>query len=128
MANVHALIIDDNSGNVEVLAEMLTLENVSYTQLQDPLKIDGVLDQLQQLDVVFLDLEMPGLNGYQVLERFQSDPLFDGIPIVAYTVHVSEVNVARDLGFHSFLGKPLDVDVFPNQLARILQGERIWVA
>ena len=44
-----------------------------------------------------------------------------------YTVHVSEIGVARDLGFHSFLGKPLDVDKFPEQLKRILNDEPVWV-
>jgi hypothetical protein len=45
---------------------------------------------------------------------------------VAYTVHVSEINTVYQMGFHSFLGKPLDSDLFPDQLARILRGERVW--
>jgi hypothetical protein len=43
-----------------------------------------------------------------------------------YSVHASEINRARDMGFHSCLGKPLNADDFPEQLARILRGERVW--
>ncbi len=49
------------------------------------------------------------------------------IPIVAYTVHISEINMARQVGFHSFLGKPLDMDSFPHHLSQILSGEGVWV-
>jgi CheY-like chemotaxis protein len=85
-----------------------------------------VLNELAAIDVVFLDLEMPGANGYQVLEKLRADPRFQSVPVVAYTVHVSEISVAHEQGFHSFLGKPLDADRFPDQLARILSGESVW--
>ena len=126
MTPPHALIIDDNRENVDVLAELLTLEGVTFTRVHNPTLVESVIDDIDSLDVIFLDLEMPKLDGYQLLEWFQSDARFDRIPVVAYTVHVSEISVARQLGFHSFLGKPLDADQFPQQLARILNGERVW--
>jgi DNA-binding NarL/FixJ family response regulator len=57
------------------------------------------------------------LKSYEYLGR---------VPVVAYTVHVSEINRAYQLGFHSFIGKPIDPDKFPDQLARILRGEPVW--
>lgn len=126
MSQPHALIVDDNANNLGVLAEMLSLEGVSYTKVLNPNLLEGVLDKLSQLDVIFLDLEMPDIDGYTILEFFKSDERFQHIPVVAYTVHVSEINTARRLGFHSFLGKPLDADRFPAQLAKILHGERVW--
>lgn len=126
MASIHALVLDDNPNNLGILAELLTLEGASVTTVQNPLKLGPALDSLEQLDVIFLDLEMPGMDGYEVLEQLKANPQWEGVPVVAYTVHISEINVARRLGFHSFLGKPLDADLFPEQLARILQGERVW--
>jgi CheY-like chemotaxis protein len=78
------------------------------------------------VDVVFLDLEMPDIDGYAVLEILKSDNRFDTVPIVAHTVHFGEINNAQHVGFHSFLGKPLNIDRFPDQLARILIGEHVW--
>ena len=69
---------------------------------------------------------MPRLDGYQVFDILKSYPHLKNVPVVAYSVHVSELNAARSRGFDSFLGKPLDVDQFPSQLTQILKGEGVW--
>jgi CheY-like chemotaxis protein len=122
----NALIIDDNPNNTTVLAEMLHLEGVTSIQVQHPEALEETLRHYGQVDVIFLDLEMPKQNGYDVMDMLQRDTQHQAVPIVAYTVHVSEINTARERGFHSFLAKPLDADAFPDQLARILRGERVW--
>ncbi len=126
MSNRHALIIDDNPNNLGILAELLTMEGVNSTQVQHIKHLSAALQDVAELDVIFLDLELPDATGYQLLETLKSDVRFQDVPIAAYTVHVSEVHVARNKGFHSFLGKPLDADRFPDQLARILRGEHVW--
>ncbi|GAB5492868.1 MAG: hypothetical protein Phog2KO_30830 [Phototrophicaceae bacterium] len=122
-----ALVIDDNANNVSVMVEMLTLENVEYVAIQNPRQINAVIAENANFDVVFLDLEMPHIDGYEMLKMFQSDARFENVPIVVYTVHVSEIGVARELGFHSFIGKPLDLDKFPIYLESILNDEPVWV-
>jgi CheY-like chemotaxis protein len=122
----HALIIDDNAKNGDVLARLLAAESVTNTQLTDPTTLETIIPTLRQLDVVFLDLEMPQVNGYDVLNWLKSDTRFQHVPVVAYTVHVSEINVAHEQGFDGFLGKPLRFERFPGQLQRILNGEQVW--
>lgn len=122
----HALIIDDNKENIGVLAELLALENVTHTRVQDPTKLPLILDELPQIDLIFLDLEMPEIDGYTILKSLQEERRFDDVPVIAYTVHVSHIHQARAHGFHSFLGKPLDADRFPQQLAQILSGKSVW--
>jgi two-component system, cell cycle response regulator DivK len=124
----HALIVDDNAKNVDVLARLLAMEGVTATRIGNPTHLPQTLTNISEVDVVFLDLEMPGQDGYQILEMLKADARFSTTPIVAYTVHVSEITVAHKLGFHSFLGKPLDSDKFPDQLAAILRGESVWSA
>jgi len=126
MGKVNALIIDDNLDNLGILDELLSLEGVSCTQVQDPRNLEDILQNATIFDVIFLDLELPGIDGYGILEALQEDNRTNQTPVVAYTVHVSEVNRARKLGFHSFLAKPLNADQFPQQLTRILSGERVW--
>lgn len=122
----HALIIDDDPSNIEVLAELLSIEGVAYTGILDPRVLDTDIPQLGQVDVVFLDLEMPKIDGYQVFEYLRTLAEMRNVPIVAYTVHVNEINTVRQMGFNGFLAKPLDDDQFPDQLARILRGESVW--
>lgn len=126
MSQPHAVIIDDNPKNISVLARLLSIQQVSCTQIPNPLQLESTLETVADIDVIFLDLEMPGQNGYSILDTLKADERFQSTPIVAYTVHISEINHAHQRGFHSFLGKPLDADRFPDQLARIMSGERVW--
>lgn len=126
MNQQHALVIDDNSKNVAILTRLLAEQGLSSTQITNPKTLDTVLDTLSQLDVVFCDLEMPGVSGFQVLQKLKADARFQHVPVVAYTVHISEIGVANQQGFDSFVGKPIDPDKFPGQLARILNGQPVW--
>jgi CheY-like chemotaxis protein len=126
MSEYRALIVDDNPNNLGVLVQLLTIEGIDATGLQDPARLSAVLKNASDFDVVFVDLEMPGVDGYSVLDHLRADKRFQETPIVAYTVHTSEINAARNRGFHSFLAKPLDAERFPDQLSRILRGEPVW--
>jgi CheY-like chemotaxis protein len=121
--NIHALIIDDNITGMKVLAGLLDNLHATYTYVQDPTKVTDIVDE--SFDVIFLDLEMPKLDGYKVLQLLRESAKVTA-PIVAYSVHTSEVSTVRDLGFDGFLGKPLDRTQFAGQLQRILAGEHVW--
>lgn len=121
-----ALIIDDNSKNVSILSHLLSGEGMNSIQVTNPAMLDAKIQSVTDIDVIFLDLELPGIDGYELLQKLRRDSRFQSVPIVAYTVHVSEIQVAHEQGFDGFLGKPLDADKFPNQLSRILNGEPVW--
>jgi two-component system cell cycle response regulator DivK len=78
------------------------------------------------VDVVFLDLEFPNSDGFQLIHELRAQPALANVPIIAYTVHTSEQNEAQAAGFDGFIGKPLNVNRFPDQLRRILNGESVW--
>jgi CheY-like chemotaxis protein len=124
MSSTRALVIDDNAQGIKVLAQMLAKQGVESVEVRDPTKLAALLPTLGACDVVFLDLEMPGLDGYAVKELLRSN--LGDVPIIAYTVHISEMHVVRQLGFNGFIGKPLDHTRFPDQLARILRRESVW--
>ena len=125
MTETHAVIIDDNEMGLKVLAQMLEMNGITYTAIQKPKTIPDTLKMLEKVDVIFLDLEMPELDGYQVL-RIIKEELAIQAPVVAYTVHISEVHEARELGFDGFIAKPLRIDRFARQLKDILQGVPVW--
>jgi CheY-like chemotaxis protein len=127
MSTKHALIIDDDANNLEVLSEILSMLGLDCIAVQDVAKLEDMVSELQQADVIFLDLEMPKIDGYEMLDILKNN-IGTTAPIVACTVHLNEINTARDLGFHSFIGKPIKADRFPDQLERILNNEPVWEA
>lgn len=123
---IRALIIEDDQTSINVLTRLLDQLSVESFVIHDNTQIKDHLSEVPIPDVVFLDLEMPAANGYTVLDLIHQDEYFDGVPIVAYTTHISHMNDARRAGFSGFLGKPLDSTLFPEQFARILNGEAVW--
>ena len=127
MPNAHALIIDDNAQNLEVLGRLLTANGVSYTAVQDTAGLEHVLASEQHIDAVFLDIEMPRRNGYEILGVLRQQYGAD-LRIVACTVHTNEISTARAIGFDGFIAKPLSPQSFATQLAQILDGTPVWDA
>ena len=124
MNQPHALVIDDNPQNRKILAQLLGKQGVNSTEVADPTQLQSILSATEQIDVVFLDLEMPGLDGFAVKTLLRAQ--LGKTPIIAYTVHVSEMNAVQESGFDGFIAKPISGARFPEQLARILRGESVW--
>jgi two-component system cell cycle response regulator DivK len=124
MTQVRALVIDDNLQNLRVLTQLLSKQGVECAEVTDPMILENTLPTLRDVDVVFLDLEMPGMDGYNAKEMVRT--YFGATPVIAYTVHANEINLTREKGFDGFLGKPLDSRRFPSQLERILRGDPVW--
>jgi two-component system, cell cycle response regulator DivK len=122
----HALIIEDNRMNIDVLVMLLNKERVTFTAVESPRHAVDILSAVSPVDIIFLDLEFPNDDGFSAIGMLQSQPELEGVPVVAYTVHTSEIDTVRRAGFHSFLGKPLSTQRFPDQLRRILGGVRVW--
>lgn len=127
MDNRHALIIDDDAYNVYIMERFLDRENIAYTAVTDTNLLENVLRELDRIDLVLLDLEMPKRDGYELVEVLKRY-LAAHVPIVACTVHTAEINRTKKLGFSGFIAKPLDMERFSDQISRILKGEPIWEA
>jgi CheY-like chemotaxis protein len=129
MANfdgAHVLIIEDDKVSVDVLADLLNQLGITYTVVYDGRNVLERIAQLERVDSIFLDLELPKADGYQVFEMLKSEPRLSETPVIAYSAHLSHMTDAREMGFHGFLGKPLDAHEFPSQLDRIFNKLPVW--
>jgi two-component system cell cycle response regulator DivK len=128
--DICVLIVEDNVRNYALLARLLSFMGVKRTEWrrsgwQVP---EFAQDAMPQVDLILLDIHLPDEDGYEVLTRLREDEHFQGTRIVAVTADITTVNLARaqSAGFDGFLAKPIDVDHFPDQIRRILQGESVW--
>lgn len=83
------------------------------------------------VDLILLDLMLPqGVSGFDVFDQIRSLPRYDSVPIVAVSAMDPAVAVpkAQSKGFSGFIAKPIDAELFPQQIASILAGERVWYA
>ncbi|MGH9275598.1 MAG: response regulator, partial [Acidimicrobiales bacterium] len=76
------------------------------------------------LDVVLLDIQLPDLDGVEVLRRLREHPDTATLPVVALTAFAMEGDEARYLaeGFDGYLTKPIDVRRFADQVREVLSG------
>jgi two-component system cell cycle response regulator DivK len=83
---------------------------------------------MPKVDLILMDLRLPHEDGYEALEQIRSDSELRDTLVVVVTAQASSVEMqkARQAGFDGFLSKPLDADVFPEQIRRILEGESVW--
>ncbi|MBN1313587.1 MAG: response regulator [Anaerolineae bacterium] len=123
----HALIVEDDPTSVDVLNNLLSKLEITSTVVDGHTDIIALLDAGLAPDVVFLDLEMPGNSGYEVFEMLKEHPNTQRVPVVAYTTHISHANQVKTVGFHGFLGKPINRHEFAGHLEHILNGEPVWV-
>lgn len=124
--DARVLVIEDDETSIFVLQNMLEQLGIELNVILHGTTMLEQIRQLPKVSVIFLDLEMPRLNGYEILAMLKSLPELEGVPVIAYTTHISHMSEARVAGFDCFLGKPLNRQRFPQQLARILQGEAVW--
>jgi len=79
-------------------------------------------------DVFLLDIQMKPYGGIELLAMLRGDPQFKKSKLVALTASVTneEVSLLKSGGFDGAIAKPLNIDVFPDLIARIINGEQIW--
>ena len=79
-------------------------------------------------DVFLLDIQMKPYDGVELLAMLRSDPQLKYSKVIALTASVTneEVSLLKSGGFDGAIAKPLNIEVFPDLIARIINGEQVW--
>ena len=110
----HVLVADDHTDSRESLAALLRLSGHSVHVARDGTEAIQIAEEFHP-DVIFLDINMPKVNGYEVCERLRAKDWAEHVPIYALTSYDSAEHVQRTkaAGFDAHLTKPLDPDALP---------------
>jgi two-component system cell cycle response regulator DivK len=130
LKDVCVLIVEDNVRNYALLARLLSFMGIRQAEWKRSgwQVLEFARDSMSRVDLILLDIHLPEEDGYEVLGRLREEERFRNTMIVAVTADVSSANLhrARAAGFDGFLAKPINVDYFPDQIQRILEGESVW--
>jgi signal transduction histidine kinase len=103
------LIVDDNPQNLHLLGKVLQ-EN-SY-EIEFATSGIAALDWLKvkQFDLILLDINMPGMDGFEVCRRIRSDKAFDFVPVVFLSAETERESILKgfELGAQDYVSKPFD--------------------
>jgi len=114
------LVVDDNRDAAETLAALLGIMGHAAPVAADGHQALRMIASLRP-QIVFLDIGMPGMSGYEVAEKVRADPQCEGVRLVALTGWGGEADRARSsaAGFDAHLTKPATVTAIEEVLARL---------
>ena len=131
---IHILLVEDNEGDIVLAKEALkeariknriTVVTDGEQALQYLFRENGYYNASHP-DLILLDVNLPKVNGMEVLERIKSDPALKIIPVVMLTTSTSEKDVMRAYQSYvnCYINKPIDLEEFIRVIKTI---ESFWL-
>ena len=122
-SGIRVLLVEDNEVNQQIAAELLESEGANVALASNGVEAVRVLtegDQPPPFDAVFMDLQMPEMDGFTATRLLRAQPHLRKLPIIAMTAHVMADEVQRcfEAGMNDHVGKPIDPEAFFATLAR----------
>ncbi|MDH4189364.1 MAG: ATP-binding protein [Betaproteobacteria bacterium] len=120
------LYIEDNPANSRLVeAGLSMLPNLRLDVASDP-KLGLELAAAYRPKLILLDINLPGIDGYEVLARLRADAATRHIPVVAITAHAmhADVEKGRAAGFTDYLTKPINMTALIGLVQSIINAER----
>lgn len=130
IGKLRVLVVEDDMSNRLVITRLLKLAGVNPANVHES---EGNPQPFfaanpDAVDLVFLDIQLPGKDGYAILREMRADPVTKDLVIIALTANVmrQDVEKAKSSGFDGFIGKPIDGRRFSEILGKIVSGESVW--
>jgi PAS domain S-box-containing protein len=124
--NANILIVDDQQANVLLLEEMLHDAGYkSTTSTTDPYQVSEMYRK-HRYDLILLDLHMPGLDGFQVMEKLKEIEPQGYLPILVITAQQDHKLRALASGAKDFISKPFDVVEVKTRIHNMLEVRLLY--
>jgi adenylate cyclase len=125
--NAKVLIVDDQEANVRLLERMLRNAGyVSVARTRDPHEV-GELHRTNRYDLIALDLEMPGMDGFQVMEGLKDIEEDGDLTVLVMTAHPGHKLRALEAGAKDFISKPFDAVEVLTRIRNMLEARLLRV-
>jgi CheY-like chemotaxis protein len=133
-ATSHFLLVEDNEGDIllttEALLESPLVGAVSVArngeEALDFLEKKGPFELAQTPDLILLDINLPRINGHEVLRRLKNTPALKSIPVIMLSTSSSDADIRLSYQNHvnCYITKPTDPGLFMEMISRL---EAFWL-
>ncbi len=116
------LLVDDDVRNIFALTSALEQKGMLVEIGRNGFEAISKLDEVESIDLVLMDVMMPGMDGLEATRRIRQDPRFQKLPIIAVTAKAMKDDQEQCLkaGTNDYLAKPIDLD-------RLFSLLRVWI-
>jgi two-component system cell cycle response regulator DivK len=125
MAELRILYIEDKADNRMLVRRVLLAEGITVIEAENAEQ--GIaLARMERPDLILMDINMPGKDGYTATADIRNMPELDHIPIIALTANVMKGDKERslDAGCDGYIPKPIDIDRFPSEVMHFIRKGR----
>jgi CheY-like chemotaxis protein len=108
--------------NIFALSKILREKGLSVVMAQDGHKALRQLEENKSIEIVLMDIMMPGMDGYETMREIRKRPGHAKLPIIAVTAKAmsGDRDKCLEAGANDYLAKPIDID-------KLLSMMRIWL-
>lgn len=124
--NASILIVDDQESNVALLEQLLSEAGYRcVNSTMNPQEV-GALHGKHRYDLILLDLQMPGMDGFQVMEGLQADVAEGYLPVIVLTAQPGHKLRALQAGARDFISKPFDLLEVKTRIRNMLEVRLLY--
>lgn len=120
------LYIEDNPANLKLVSKLFSKKpHITLLTAHTP-SLGLTLADINQLDLILLDIQMPEMDGYKVLDILRHNDKTSLIPVIGISASAmpSDFKKAKDAGFNQYISKPLDINNFYTVIDNILSDKK----
>ncbi|NJD35520.1 MAG: response regulator [Betaproteobacteria bacterium] len=117
------LYVEDNPANVTLMEELIRRFNNLRLVTAHTAEIGLALAEQERPDLIIMDINLPGIDGFEALAKLQANPKTASIPVMALTANAMPSAIERGLaaGFHSYHTKPIQIDALTRSISQALE-------
>lgn len=120
------LLVDDDNDDSDLISEVLKEidSGVNYTYAMEGAEAFQILEKDYVPSIIFLDINMPGMNGWQCLVKLKSNEKYSAIPVIMYSTssYKHEIEKAFELGALAFFTKPNHYSLLKKNMKMVLDA------
>lgn len=121
---LRALVADDSKATRRIFRSVFESMGIGITEAADGAEALRILeDEIHEFDLIFTDINMPGMDGFELCHRLQNSEWYDGTPLIMVSTLSDASNVMRalKLGADDYIPKPFDREILTKVIGRVIR-------